>query len=56
MCMAFIWGGMKTPFWGDLMEEETSELMAPDDVAEIIIASTKIRPNINVPSVIIKNH
>lgn len=50
-------GGMKTPFWNGIIEEEnTGGLMDPDDVAEIILANTKLRKNINVPSVIIKNH
>lgn len=49
-------GGMKTPFWDGIIEEEnTGGLMEPDDVAEIILANTKLRRNINVPSVIIKN-
>ncbi len=50
-------GGMKTPFWDGIIEEEnTGGLMDPDDVADIILANTKLRKNINVPSVIIKNH
>ena len=50
-------GGMKTPFWDGIIEEEnTGGLMDPDDVADIIIENTKLRRNINVPSVIIKNH
>lgn len=50
-------GGMKTPFWDGIIEEEnTSGLMDPEDVADIIIENTKLRRNINVPSVIIKNH
>lgn len=50
-------GGMKTPFWEGIIEEEnTGGLMDPDDVADIILANTKLRKNINVPSVIIKNH
>ncbi len=50
-------GGMKTPFWGGIIEEEnTGGLMDLDDVADIIIGNTKIRHNINVPSVVIKNH
>ena len=50
-------GGMKTPFWDGIIEEEnTGGLMDPDDVADIIIENTKLRRNINVPSVIIRNH
>lgn len=50
-------GGMKTPFWeGIIAEEDTGGLMDPEDVADIILANTAIRKNINVPEVIIKNH
>ena len=50
-------GGMKTPFWDGIIEEEnTGGLMDPHDVADIILANTAIRKNINVPSVVIKNH
>lgn len=50
-------GGMKTPFWDGIIEEEnTGGLMDPNDVADIILANTAIRKNINVPSVVIKNH
>lgn len=54
---AIYMGGMKTPFWdGMIAEEDTGGLMDPDDIADIILANTKIRKNINVPDVIIKNH
>lgn len=50
-------GGMNTNFWGDeLADESETGLMHPDDVADIILANTKERRNINVPEVIIKNH
>ena len=50
-------GGMKTPFWEGVIEEEnTGGLMHPDDVADIILANTKWRLNVSVPSVVIKNH
>lgn len=50
-------GGMKTPFWEGIIEEEnTGGLMDPDDVAEIILESIRPRKNINVPEVVIKNH
>ncbi|WP_051452825.1 SDR family oxidoreductase [Atopobacter phocae] len=50
-------GGMNTHFWGDeLQNEEETGLMHPDDVADIILANTQLRRNINVPEVIIKNH
>lgn len=50
-------GGMQTPFWDGIIEEEdTGGLMDPDDAADIILENTKNRRNINVPSVIIKNH
>lgn len=54
---AIYMGGMKTPFWDGLMDkEDTGGLMDPDDIADIILANTKIRNNINVKDVIIKNH
>ncbi|MGX7109624.1 SDR family oxidoreductase [Facklamia miroungae] len=50
-------GGMNTHFWGDeLQDESETGLMNPDDIADIIIANTEIRKNINVPEVIIKNY
>ena len=49
-------GGMKTPFWSGINEENTGGLMERDDVAEIILANTKSRKNIIMPIVIIKNH
>lgn len=50
-------GGMNTNFWGDeLQDQSDTGLMNPNDVADIIIANTAERQNMNIPSVIIKNH
>lgn len=50
-------GGMDTPFWGEPEEEDTNNgLMHPDDIAELIYENTKIRRNMNVSEIIIKNH
>ncbi len=50
-------GGMNTPFWGEETEDEgETGLMHADDIADIIYANTKIRKNINVSEVVIKNH
>lgn len=50
-------GGMRTPFWDGVIEEENmGGLMDPEDIADIIIENVKIRKNINVPEVVIKNH
>lgn len=49
-------GGMKTPFWdGTLNEGDTEGMMAPEDIADIILANTQVRPYITVPEVMIKN-
>lgn len=49
-------GGMKSPFWeGILTEERMKNLMDPDDIADIIIANAKVRKNLIVTEVIIKN-
>ena len=49
-------GGMKTDFWdGIYKEEEMTHLMDPDDVADIIINNMKLRKNLSVKEVIIKN-
>jgi uncharacterized protein len=49
-------GGMKTEFWsGIYSEEQTQNLMEPDDVADIIIDNLKPRRNMFVPQVVIKN-
>lgn len=49
-------GGMKTEFWsGIYSEEQTENLMDPDDVADIIIDNLKSRRNLFVPQVVIKN-
>lgn len=53
---AIYMGGMKTPFWDDILEEENmSGMMDPEDVADIILANTTLRPKLTVPEVIIKN-
>lgn len=50
-------GGMKTPFWDGIIEDEdTGGLMDPEDIADIVLANTEYRKNINVPEVVIKNH
>lgn len=49
-------GGMKTDFWdGIYKEEEMTHLMDPDDVADIIINNMKLRKNLSVKEVTIKN-
>lgn len=49
-------GGMKSEFWdGIYTEEEITNLMDPDDIADIIIANIKTRRNLNVKEVVIKN-
>lgn len=50
-------GGMNTNFWGDeLQDQSDTGLMNPNDVADVIIANTVERQNMNIPKVIIKNH
>lgn len=50
-------GGMKTSFWDDIYtKEEIEHLMDPDDVADIILANVKVRKNLTVPDIVIKNH
>ncbi|MEH7524774.1 SDR family oxidoreductase [Bacillus sp. JJ1503] len=49
-------GRMKSPFWnGIFSEERIKNFMDPDDVADIIIDNAKLRNNIAVTEVIIKN-
>ena len=49
-------GGMKTAFWdGIYSAEEIKHLMDPDDIADIIINNIKLRKNLNVTEVVIKN-
>lgn len=49
--------GMETPFWDGILEEsDMAGMMAPDDIADIILANTAYRKNISVPEVIIENH
>ena len=49
-------GGMKSSFWdGIYMQDEIKHLMNPDDVADIIIETTKPRNFLSVTEVIIKN-
>jgi short-subunit dehydrogenase len=49
-------GGMKSPFWDEILaKEKTKDFMDPDDVADIIIENTKPRKGIAVTEVIIKN-
>ncbi|WNS75171.1 SDR family oxidoreductase [Bacillus sp. DTU_2020_1000418_1_SI_GHA_SEK_038] len=49
-------GGMKSPFWeGILTEEKMKDLMDPDDIADIIIDNAKLRKNLIVTEVVIKN-
>ena len=49
-------GGMNTDFWDGILEESvTSNMMDPDDIADIVLANIKVRPHINVSDVIIKN-
>lgn len=50
-------GGMKSEFWdGIYTEEQTKNLMDPDDIAEIIIENTKPRKFLKVTEVVIKNN
>ena len=47
-------GGMNTPFWDGIMEEEKKKkLMSPSDVAEIILANIKQKPKLNVREILI---
>lgn len=49
-------GGMKTEFWtGIQSEEETKDLMDPDDIADIIIDNIETRKLLNVSDIVIKN-
>lgn len=49
--------GMKTPFWeGTFEKSEMDGMMDPEDIADIILANTKDRPNLSVPEVVIENH
>lgn len=48
---------MKTPFWeGTFEKSEMDGMMDPEDIADIILANTKDRPNLTVPEVVIENH
>lgn len=50
-------GGMKTEFWDGIFEESvTAGMMDPEDIAEIIIHNLKLRKQLNVDKVVIKNH
>lgn len=54
---AIYMGGMHTPFWDGLIEEDNmGGMMHPDDIADIIMSNIAVRKNINVPQVVIKNH
>src|SRR5699024_3727444 len=54
---AIYMSGMDTPFWDTILEsEQKSDMMNPDDVAELIITNTALRKNLSVPEVIIENH
>ncbi|MEH7123078.1 MULTISPECIES: SDR family oxidoreductase [unclassified Bacillus (in: firmicutes)] len=49
-------GGMKSPFWdGIFTEEKIKDFMDPDDIADIIIDNAKLRKNLIVTEVVIKN-
>ncbi|WP_066301289.1 SDR family oxidoreductase [Bacillus sp. FJAT-29937] len=49
-------GGMKSPFWdGILTEVKMKDFMDPDDIADIIIDNAKLRKNLIVTEVVIKN-
>ncbi|AOV07504.1 SDR family oxidoreductase [Sporosarcina ureilytica] len=50
-------GGMKTEFWDGIFDEsQTAGLMDPDDISDIIYHNAKVRKNLNVEQVVIKNH
>ncbi|MCZ2259898.1 SDR family oxidoreductase [Sporosarcina sp. G11-34] len=50
-------GGMKTEFWDGIFDvSQATGLMEPEDVADIIFHNAKIRKNLNVDQVVIKNH
>jgi len=54
---AIYMSGMDTPFWDTILEsDQKSDMMNPDDVAELIITNTALRKNLSVPEVIIENH
>ncbi|MFD1928775.1 SDR family oxidoreductase [Sporosarcina siberiensis] len=50
-------GGMKTEFWDGIFDAaQTAGLMDPEDIADIIYHNAKVRKNLNVEQVVIKNH
>lgn len=50
-------GGMKTEFWDGIFDaSQTAGLMDPEDIADIIYHNAKVRKNLNVGQVVIKNH
>jgi len=54
--LAAYMGGMKTPFWDSIYnEDQMKHMMKADDIADIIIGNLKPRKNLSVPHVIIKN-
>lgn len=49
-------GGMKTPFWdGIFNQNQMNHMMEADDIADIIISNLKPRKNLGVPHVVIQN-
>lgn len=49
-------GGMRSPFWDGILPDDVQEnLMDTDDIADIIIENAKVRKNLLVTEVIIKN-
>ena len=50
-------GGMATEFWDGILDESTTtDLMDPDDIADIIYHNASLRKKLNVEQVVIKNH
>ncbi|KOS64687.1 SDR family oxidoreductase [Lysinibacillus agricola] len=56
VCAVYM-GGMRTEFWdGIFSEEQTKNLMDPNDIADIIMDNIKPRKALAVTEVVIKNH
>ncbi len=50
-------GGMRSPFWDGILPDDVQEnLMDTDDIADIIIENAKVRKNLLVTEVVIKNN
>lgn len=50
-------GGMRSPFWDGILPDDVQDnLMDTDDIADIIIENAKVRKNLLVTEVVIKNN